>query len=208
MTSEKIQHILAQHVNPPAIPYCIMLWKNNPFHLKISRTRHTKAGDFFCSRATDKTRITINKELNPYLFLMTYIHEVAHLHVFRNYSSKIDPHGREWKTNFQQLMKPVLTTAYFPDEILTVLKKHMLNPKASSFSDASLTKAFRLFDPHLQESVTVGELVDGARFVLRGKYFVKGPMRRTRCLCEEVKSKRKYLVPAEALVSEVQLTMF
>jgi hypothetical protein len=43
---------------------------------------------------------------------------------------------------------------------------------------------------------------------LRGRHFKKGELKRTRFVCNELKSKRKYLVPAEALVDEVQLNMF
>jgi SprT protein len=37
---------------------------------------------------------------------------------------------------------------------------------------------------------------------------MKGKLRRTRVLCKEINSKRSYLIPAECLVSNVQLTMF
>lgn len=208
MTEEKFLEILRQHVPHGSVEYCYSLWRKNPFHLKITRTRHSKGGDFFCPAPNATPRITINKELNPYLFLVTFIHEVAHLHIHKRHSRATYPHGIEWKQCFQQLMQPVLHENIFPASLLQALFQHMKNPKASSYSDAGLTKAFRLFDPNPNEMITVAELADGSHFKLRDKYFKKGQLRRTRFLCAELNSKRKYLVPAEALVSEVQLQLF
>lgn len=208
MTEQKVLQILQHHVPAGALHYCHSLWIKNPFQLKITRSRHSKAGDFFCSNAQPIPRITINNDLNPYLFLVTYIHEVAHLHIHNKHNHTTSPHGKEWKQCFQQLMMPVLNSTVFPESFLPVLINHMQNPMASSFADAELTKAFRLFDPKGEDMVTVSELPEGTHFLLRGKHFKKGKLRRTRFLCDELKSKRKYLVPAEALVSSVQFQLF
>ena len=205
---EKILAVLNQHVPQAAVPYCYNLWETNSFTLKITKSRYSKAGDFSCASSFSTPIITLNNDLNPYLFLTTYIHEVAHLHIFKKYSRKVNPHGNEWKKCFQELMLPVLTPEYFPEDLLLVLKKHMLKPMASSFADADLTKAFRKYDPKVTHLLTVSDLPEGTHFTLRGRHFKKGELKRTRFVCNELKSKRKYLVPAEALVDEVQLRMF
>jgi SprT protein len=105
------------------------------------------------------------------------------------------------------LMSPLLTSDIFPDELLAILKSHMLNPKASSYSDTALTKALRSFDHGSHSHIILSELPEGSMFHLQGKYFTKGKVRRTRVLCKEAKSKRQYLVPADALVSNVQLSL-
>ena len=46
--------------------------------------------------------------LNPYRFLMTLVHEVAHLVAFQKYGRAIKPHGKEWKFTFQTLMLPFI----------------------------------------------------------------------------------------------------
>lgn len=208
MSEEKVLQILSQHVPSRAIPYCHSIWKATPFNLKITRSRHTKAGDFFCARNQEVPRITLNQDLNPYLFLVTYLHEVAHLHVFRKQGNKTLPHGKEWKESFRQIMAPVLSGDFFPEPVLVLLLRHMENPKASSFADVELTKAFRLYDPMYQEIITVSDLPEGSTFVLRGKHFKRGQRKRTRFLCHEMNTKRKYLVPSEAVVSEVQFQLF
>lgn len=184
-----------------------MLWNETPFQLRITRTRLTKVGDFTSKRSTDHPRITLNHELNPFLFLITYIHEVAHLRVHLNYGNRVDPHGDEWKNSFRQLMQPMLDKKVFPSDILSELERHMDNPKASSFADSGLTKVLRLYDKHADQYTTLSDIPEGSLFHFQGKFFKKGKIRRTRVLCREVKTRRNYLVPADVLVSNVQLSL-
>lgn len=207
MSIEKILEILKTHVPPPAVEYCLNLWKATPFELKLSKSRQTKVGDFTSRRSKRHPRITLNNDLNPYLFLTTYIHEVAHLHVFLKFGHRVDPHGEEWKTAFTDLLIPMLWENIFPPEILHELRRHMVNPKASSFADTKLTEAFRLFDKNKTHAAVLSQLPEGSTFQLQGKFFKKGKLRRTRILCKELKSKRDYLVPADALVNNVQLSL-
>jgi SprT protein len=207
MNEDKVYQILQNHIPDPALPYCFALWRSSPFELKVTRNRQTKVGDFTSSRSISRPRITLNKDLNPYLFLVTYVHEVAHLYVFLKHGHRVDPHGDEWKNAFKQLMEPMLHKHIFPDEILHELNRHMVNPKASSFADADLTRALRSFDKNAAQYTALSDIPEGSIFLFQGRYFVKGKLKRTRVLCSEVKSKRKYLVPAEVLVSDVQLSL-
>jgi hypothetical protein len=206
MTPDKVYPILQSHVPPTALGYCFDLWKANPFELKITRSRQTKVGDFTSRRTKNHPRITLNNDLNPYLFLVTYVHEVAHLHVYLTYGARVDPHGDKWKETFTDLMVPLLWESVFPEEILHELRRHMINPKASSFADTALTEAFRKFDKN-QHQITLSGVPEGSIFKLQGRYFRKGKLRRTRVLCMELTSRRDYLVPADALVTDVQLSL-
>jgi hypothetical protein len=206
MNSEKIHSILQAHIPVPALPYCFQLWNETPFSLKITRTRQTKVGDFTSRRSQSHPRITLNHELNPFMFLITYIHEVAHLHVHLQYGHRVDPHGDEWKLKFRDLMKPMTDLKVFPENISTELERHMSNPKASSFADTSLTKVLRSYDKHADQYATLSEIPEGSVFNFQGRFFKKGKIKRTRVLCHEVKTKRHYLVPADVLVSNVQLS--
>ena len=207
MNPEKIYSTLQTHVPDPALPYCYRLWTETPFELKITRTRQTKVGDFTSKRSISHPRITLNQELNPYLFLITYVHEVAHLRVHLQYGNRVDPHGEEWKARFRILMQPLLTPEIFKEDILTELERHMSNPKASSFGDSELTRVLRSYDKHAAQYATLSEIPEGSIFRFQGRFFKKGKVRRTRVLCHEVKTKRHYLVPADVLVSGVQLSL-
>ncbi len=206
MTPEKVLAILNTHIPTIAVEYCFTLWKEKPFELKITKSRQTKVGDFTSRRSKEHPRITLNNDLNPYLFLQTYVHEVAHLRVFIRFGNRVDPHGEEWRTTFTDLMMPLLWESVFPEEILHELRRHMINPKASSFADTALTQAFRKFDKNPQQTI-LSEVPEGSIFRLQNRYFKKGKLRRTRVLCRELKSKRDYLVPIDAVVSDVQLSL-
>lgn len=207
MDQEKVYSILATHIPHTAQHYCFQLWNETPFQLKITRTRQTKVGDFTSRKSIAQPRITLNHELNPYLFLITYIHEVAHLRVHLHYGNRVDPHGEEWKAAFRTLLKPVLNQDVFPSDILLELLRHMANPKASSFADTSLTQVLRGYDRNASQYATLSEIPEGSIFRFQGRFFKKGKIRRTRVLCHEVKTKRHYLVPADVLVTGVQLSL-
>ena len=207
MTGSEVLKILNQHVPAAAVEYCFGLWKESPFELKITRSRNTKVGDFTSKGSKHHPRITLNNDLNQFLFLQTYIHEVAHLRVYLRLGNKVDPHGEEWKSTFTDLMIPVMWEDVFPENVLHELRRHMISPKASSFADPRLIEAFRKHDKNASAIVVLSQLPEGSIFLFHGRYFRKGKLRRTRILCQEMKSKRNYLVPADAVVSNVQLSL-
>ena len=108
MNEQKIYSTLQHHVPDAAVAYCFGLWQEIPFELKITRTRQSKVGDFTGKKDSRYQRITLNQDLNPYLFLVTYIHEYAHLLVFLRHGNRVDPHGQEWKDEFRHVMAPLL----------------------------------------------------------------------------------------------------
>lgn len=206
MNSEKVLELLKNHVPLAAVDPCFALWQKHQFTFKLTKTRITKVGDF-TFRPGKRPQITINQDLHPFLFLMTYVHEVAHHEVHQQYGHRVEAHGEEWKARFQELLAPYLDPIIFPEPLLSGLRKHMENPKASSFSDAALTKLFRVHDERIVVQLILSEIPIGSIFSLNGRWFKKGELRRTRVLCKELKSKKNYLVPADAPVSEAQLSL-
>ena len=188
-----------------AVDYCIKLWQQEPFNFKTTASRKSKLGDFRYRRDQTYQTITLNGDLNPYQFLITYIHEVAHLHTFLRSGIETSPHGKEWKSTFQQLMFPLLSIGAFPVDLLIPLRKHMKNPKASSAADLFLMKEMSKYDLHdaAKQEVFLSDLVEGKRFFLSGREFEKGETRRTRVICLEVKSGKKFLVAQLAKVKPV-----
>jgi SprT protein len=205
--TESILHILQQRVPSPSIAYAHQLWRQSPFLLKLTKSRQTKVGDFSCKYNSAHVQITLNHDLNPFLFLLTYVHEVAHLRVFLTHGRKVEAHGKEWKDSFKVLLQPLLQESVFPYQILHELRRHMANPKASSFADIGLTVALRAHDKNSQSMAALSSIPSGSIFKLQGRYFKKGQLRRTRVVCMEMKSKKNYLVPMEAQVSDVQLSL-
>lgn len=198
-------HICKTHLPEKSIPYCLRLWQETPFSLHVKSPRATKLGDFRYRKDRKYQTITLNSDLNPYQFLLTYIHELAHLRAFEKYGIHHAPHGLEWKKLFQELMEPLLSDAIFPMDILVPLKMHMRNPAASSARDLFLMKEMSKYDKkniHTDE-IFLSDLLPGNNFILSGRKFRKGETRRTRILCEEVDSGKKFLVSRLARVKPV-----
>jgi hypothetical protein len=193
---------LKNRVPDKALPYCCSLWEEEPFHLAITRSRSSKLGDFRYRADLAVQKITIYHDLNIYQFLITYIHEVAHHRVFSKYGSAKKPHGQEWKRTFRQLMMPVLNDGVFPRDILIPLRLHMANPKASTGADYFLMKELKKYDSKetIDGAILLGDLKIGSRFELRRRVFEKLETRRTRVLCKELSSGKRYLISSHAEV--------
>ncbi len=164
-------------------------------------------GDF-TFRAGRRQQITINADLHPYLFLTTYLHEVAHLIVHLQFGHRVEAHGPQWKNTFKQVMAPMLNEEVYPKPLLLLLKRHMENPKASSYSDSKLTAAFRRYDAAKACVTLLSHLPVGTIFQLQKRWFKKGEIKRTRALCVELKTRKKYLVPLDVEVGSAQLGIF
>jgi SprT protein len=152
------------------------------FKLKITRSRSSVYGNY-CPPAGKKThQITVNHDLNPFAFLITLVHEIAHLANWNKHGNSVAPHGKEWKEIFRALMQNFLNRDIFPEEIERNLVRYMKNPAASGCTDIALS------------GVPVEALKNGARFYYsKGREFEKIAQRRTRILCREVNSGREYL---------------
>lgn len=181
--------------------YCWDLWHEDPFHFKVAKSRSSKLGDFRYRAGRKVQQITINHDLNPYQFLITYLHEVAHYRAFKRYGSTIKPHGREWKRSFQTLMSPVLSDLVFPKDVLLPLKRYLINPKASTAADMFLAREVRKYDLQDDEPITyLSDIKPGGRFTLKGRQFKKETTRRTRILCLELNTGKKFLISGTAEV--------
>lgn len=191
---------MEKHVPANAVHYCLDLWMSLPFHFKVTRKRSSKLGDYRYDRVHHSHTITVNFDLNAYSFLITYIHEFAHLLTTERNGRKAQAHGKEWKANFRELMEPVLTDLIFPKEVLAPLKKHMRNPKASTYADAGLLQALRQYDDQDHGLIPLSYLDEGDIFEFNRHTYKKLGARRTRILCQQTATSKKYLISKMALV--------
>lgn len=201
---DKDYQALGKRVPTAAADYCIDLWKIHAFILHIKGSRKTKLGDFRVDRSGTRVSISVNGTLNPYAFLVTYLHEVAHLHTWQKHKSRVKPHGSEWQKQFQLLMQPLLSTEIFPEEILTPLRHYMQAPAASSSSHQPLWIALRAFDEQTPENaLLLSQIPDGNKFRFSQTVYQKVEVRRTRALCYNLSNGRRYLISTAAQVEQV-----
>lgn len=164
-------------------------------HLKIKRERKTVLGDYRPSGNGKPHTISVNANLNPYHFLITFIHELAHLVCYLQYGRKAAPHGKEWKNIFSGLLKKFIDDQVFPADISTALKSSLHNLAATTCSDPVLFKILYRYDDkpgvYLVEQLEKGEIFTTEK----GEKYQVIEKRRTRFACQHTESKKMYLFP-------------
>jgi hypothetical protein len=195
---------LARYIPEHAVRPVFELIVSNQVHLKIVNERQTRHGDY--RRALNgKHEITVNASLNQYKFLITLIHEIAHLAAFEKFGRHIKPHGNEWKITFQRLMVPFIRPEIFPQHLLPLLARHFRNPSASSDTDTTLSLALKQFDQQNDKNY-VFEIPYGSIFrISNGKIFKKIAVRTKRFECIEINTGKIYLFNPNAEVELLKI---
>lgn len=178
--------------------------KYNAF-LRVSKSRRSKLGDFRPPvKKGEPYRISVNHDLHQYQFLITFVHELAHLVVYEQYGRQANPHGPVWKKTFQQLMQEFLVPEIFPAALISALQKSLRNAKASSGADHELTRLLNSYDEKKAALTTVEDLHQGAAFMLAdGRVFVKHEKLRKRYKCQCQQTKKWFLFNPLAPVERV-----
>lgn len=194
-----MQETLEKYIPQASVAPIFQLIKEYNLHLKIVNERVTRHGDYR-KMPNGQHQITVNASLNSYRFLITLIHEIAHLVAFKKFGRLIKPHGKEWKFTFQKLMLPFLRPEVFPLQLLPLLAIHFKNPKASSDTDTKLSLALKQFDPDNDKNF-IFEIPLGGKFRLyNGKIFKRGNKRVKRYECVEISTGKVYLFNPNAEV--------
>jgi hypothetical protein len=168
--------------------------KQYKIHLRITRTRKSKLGDFRAAHRGAPHRISINNNLNKYSFLITLVHEIAHLVVFENYGNRVKPHGKEWKLAYRNLMNPFLIDKVFPDDLEHIIYQFLQNAAASSNTHLLLARALKKYDLEETPGQFIEELEENCIFKLsNGKVFKKLEKRRKRFKCINIENGKYYL---------------
>ncbi len=170
---------------------------------KISKTRNTKLGDYRSPFKGEGHKISVNYNLNQFSFLVTTVHEFAHLVTFNEYKNRVKPHGAEWKDNFKRMMVPFFELEIFPMDVKKAIVAYLHNPAASSCSDLNLYKTLKIYDQPDPSMVTVEKIPTNSVFMMKnGRTFKKLEKIRKRYRCVEIKTGLIYLFSP---IAEVQL---
>lgn len=198
---------ILQRLPPGTELHVVDLLDRFPLQVRVTRPRRTKLGDHRPPGRGQRThRITINDDLNPYAFMTTLLHEIAHAAAWERHHlrRRIMPHGAEWKAAFAEVLGPVVGRGWLPADIEAALERTMLRPAAATCSDRDLALALARHDPVAPGWVRAEQLADGARFrVDDGTVFLAGRRMRTRRLCVEAVSGAEYVVHGLAKVQPI-----
>jgi SprT protein len=163
-------------------------------HLTVTQHRKSILGDYRHRTNFRNHRISVNGNLNKYSFLITLLHEIAHLLTFEKYGNRVMAHGNEWKTLYAALLKQFIDNKIFPADIEKELLTSLKNPAATSCAEDGLIRVLRKYDINTNGYSLVEEIPQHGLFRLEdGKVFKKGERQRKRFKCVEVKTGRAFL---------------
>ena len=177
-----------------AVAYYLQHYK---VQLTITRQRQSILGDYRNAHAGQGHRISVNGNLNKYAFLITLLHELAHLFTYEQFGHRVQSHGKEWKNEFSKILAKFLLQKVFPADIEKALLQTLQNPSASSCGDEKLLRVLHQYDVKKAGEMLVEALPEGALFFIKGgRIFKKGEKVRKRYKCMEIATGKLYLFSA------------
>ena len=203
---EKAYYGLNRYLPANSYEGVIAVLQKHPVPIKVVKPRNTKLGDYRPKwEKTGKPLVTVNANLNPFAFLITLIHELAHHATFIKFHGKVKPHGDEWKGIFEEMAAHhFLGKGIFPPDVEKALTKYFARTFASSCADPNLLRALSVYDTKPDGHFLLEELLPNTVFELNGRVFKKGEKRRKRYTCMELSTKRNYLVSAVCSVKIIE----
>lgn len=199
-------HLLKRFIPEGSFDLIAPFFLNHTIHLTLTHERKSVLGDYRNPiKEQPYHRISINVNLNPYSFLITLLHELAHLMVYVHFKNDVAPHGKEWKTQFRHILIPFIGKGFFPKDVEQALLAYLRNPAASTCTDATLFKALYRYDEVKPNYKLVDDIEPGQWFETEdGRVFEKVDQLRTRSRCRELSTNRMYLFQGIVEVKQVR----
>ncbi len=195
MKKDDIRHALRNRIPRKALDKCVNLIIRYKIDFKITPSRHTKYGDYQEPHRGSGHKITVNEDLNRYAFLITFIHEVAHLTTWKKFRRVKTPHGMQWKNEFSRLMQYHLKNRVFPKEIVAALNRYLMNPAATCCCDIQLQKALYPYDKKRRGWKLLEDIGFNIPFVIgSGRIFIKRRQLIKNFECTEMYKRHTYLI--------------
>lgn len=183
--------ILCKYLPDSAVESIEKMILANNVQINITKARRTKLGDFRPpQKGVTYHRISINYNLNKYDFLITLLHEFAHLFVWNQFKNKVEPHGKEWNQKYLELLKEFNTSQNFPDDISLIFNKLEKYPQLGK---TELVRVLRKYDEN-QDYHLIEEIPFKVNFnTFDGRSFqkIEKLKKRFKCIC--LNDKRNYL---------------
>ncbi len=195
MPKKEVHITQLQDYLPPGTYDAVLAYlRQYKVHLTVARERKSILGDYRHSTHHANHRISVNGNLNSYSFLITLLHELAHLLTFEQYGNKVLAHGREWKNIYAKMLAQFIQHKIFPADIEAELIRSLQNPAASTCAEDGLLRILRKYDAKESHHRLVEELSMHDLFrTSDGRVFKKGEKLRKRYKCVEVKTGKVYL---------------
>lgn len=195
---EQYREVLRRHLNDDAVDWVYNYFTRNDIFFHITRKRSTKLGDYRWPQKDRKYhQISVNGDLNPYMFLWVFMHEAAHFETYQRYSTRVMPHGHEWQAEFANLLRK--NVDLFPPEVRDSIIHYTSRVPLYRATGRHIEELLRRQDKGYSSDAVLhlDNLTAGSLFRLKNRpemLFRAIERRRTRWLCTEVNSGRQYVV--------------
>lgn len=150
--------------------------------LEVVKDRKTLNGDY----SPADRKIKINEGLVGFRFLITFLHEFAHVNAtdegIEDSHTDCSSHGRLWKNYFSKLLiNECNKYDTFPEELLPHVYKYAQDITATT--PLFLTNAIKQYENPDKKFTSLRDIPEGAKFLIPNKeeVYVKGPKLRTFC---------------------------
>lgn len=186
--------------------YCMFFFTEQKFTFIIANSRDSKLGDYRYDSLRKSHTITVNGDLNPYNFMVTFLHEIAHYQVSVKYGIRnVMPHGKEWKLLYGNILRDLTLKVKLPESVHYAIVAESKNPKSSTQASPKLTEALQSYDTNKINSnqFMLKNIAEGNNFKFENDEFQLLTHNRTRSLCLNLRNNRKFLVSKIAWVEKV-----
>lgn len=191
---------LEKYLPPNTLPFLKKWFGSHVIHIRITRDRHSKLGDYRKER-DGSHQITVNSTLDPYLFFFVLTHELAHLIAFHDYGFRIGPHGKEWKHTFRLMLLDSLEV--YPEDLQLILKRFSVSPKANFMSSPDLVRYFNE-GTYEEEIFYVEDIPQGQEFEYRNHLYMVEGKRKKNYLCKQLNSGKQYVFSPLVQVRQIK----
>ncbi len=166
--------------------------KKHKFSLHFTKRRQSKLGDFKVSHNPKQLTITLNNDMHKDQSFFVFLHELAHLFVYKKYGNLRKPHGKRWITQYLILLESAYKKNYFSDDfaplIINLIENNFTNTDRVAIRDYFMSK----------ENIGKLLLCDIAmnqKFRLEsGRKFIKLEKMRKNYKCTDLDNNKKYIV--------------
>ena len=204
-TANRYRHILSAYLPEAAVERVFCYLNLHRIHLHITRGRSTKLGDYRRpGPGHERHAISINGDLNPYLFPWVFLHEAAHLETHLHHPHA-QPHGHEWQGEYARLLDEY--AGLFPEEAQPLIHSYTSRIPLSRSVGRKIETLLLHHDPGYHPATTLDQQLPGVRFRLKNKperLFEALEKRRTRWLCHCLDDGCQYLVSGTAEIEPEQ----
>ncbi len=192
-----------KYLPAPSIVFVHQLMRGSDCEVRITESKKSRLG-CFARRRNKAPFIELNNDLTPYFMLIVFLHEWAHYMTWKEFGSRVSPHGKEWKQNFHYLLVKLQNSNRIPVILRDAIDAEAENLKGNIYSNHILLNALKIADRHAPQMV-LHELPFNSHFKIpeRSEIFRKKEKIRVRYKCYNLGNKRWYTIYASTPVEQI-----